>query len=70
MSAILCPRCRSTAVSEVAYSPVPDVWSMSSCSMCWYAWRSTEGPSARDPEQYPKEFRLSAGDLTSAPTTV
>lgn len=70
MSDVRCPRCRSEAISVVANSPIEGVWTVSSCATCWYAWRSTEDSAATDPERYPPEFRLTADDLTSAPTTV
>jgi vanillate/4-hydroxybenzoate decarboxylase subunit D len=65
-SPTVCPRCRSAAVSVVAKSPVPDRWTMRSCSHCWYAWRSTEPRSHTDPEAYPEDFRLTATDIAQA----
>jgi hypothetical protein len=65
-SPVVCPRCRSTTVSVVANSPVPNCWMMRSCSRCWYAWRSTEPRSHTDPEAYPEDFRLTAADIAQA----
>jgi vanillate/4-hydroxybenzoate decarboxylase subunit D len=64
---MICPRCRSTEVSTVAQSPVAGRWTMSSCTTCWYAWRSTEPAAAIDPDAYYPGFRLSTEDITSAP---
>jgi hypothetical protein len=39
---------------------------MYSCSTCWYAWRTSEPPSATDPDQYPADFRLVAEEIAAA----
>ncbi|SEP53897.1 non-oxidative hydroxyarylic acid decarboxylases subunit D [Amycolatopsis saalfeldensis] len=67
---MICPRCRSAEAGPVAFSPVPGHWTMSSCTACWYSWRSTEPDTATDPEAYPVEFRLTAEDITTAPRLV
>ncbi|HEY2057376.1 MAG TPA: non-oxidative hydroxyarylic acid decarboxylases subunit D [Amycolatopsis sp.] len=67
---MICPRCRSTEAATVAHSPVAGRWTMSSCSACWYSWRSTEPDTATDPDAYPVEFRLTAGEITAAPRLV
>ena len=59
----LCPRCRSSNILVHSTSPVPGTWTVYGCSVCMYAWRSTEPVDNTDPEHYPKAFRLTAADL-------
>jgi vanillate/4-hydroxybenzoate decarboxylase subunit D len=67
---MICPRCQSPDASTVARSPVPGVWTMTSCPTCWYAWRSTEPPAATDPDLYYSEFRLDRDEIPAAPLIV
>lgn len=68
--ALSCPRCRASAVRQVAASPVPGRWVMRSCQTCWYAWRSTEPDTATDSGSYPESFRLDPQEITAAPRMV
>jgi rubredoxin len=65
----ICPRCRATAASQVAASPVPGRWTVQACGVCHYVWRSSEPAAATDPEHYPADFRLDGTNL-SAPRVV
>jgi vanillate/4-hydroxybenzoate decarboxylase subunit D len=65
-----CPRCQSAAASTVAQSPVAGRWTMQSCGICWYAWRSTEPRTATDPLFYPNEFRVNVASIAGAPRIV
>lgn len=58
-----CPRCRSNTIKVVGNSPVAGVWTVFSCTTCFYAWRSTEPEENRDPDKYPSVFRLNPQDL-------
>ncbi|WP_375166832.1 non-oxidative hydroxyarylic acid decarboxylases subunit D [Bradyrhizobium sp. CCGB20] len=58
-----CPRCRSATLGVVGKSSVAGVWTIFSCSTCFYAWRSTEPEENVDPEKYPAAFRLRPEDL-------
>jgi vanillate/4-hydroxybenzoate decarboxylase subunit D len=39
---LTCPRCRSRTIEVLTNSPVDGVWTVYSCTTCFYAWRSTE----------------------------
>ncbi|HWE12097.1 MAG TPA: non-oxidative hydroxyarylic acid decarboxylases subunit D [Solirubrobacteraceae bacterium] len=63
--ALVCPRCRSTAVAVISHSPVNGVWSVHGCETCLYVWRDTEPEENRNPDLYPEPFRLKAEDVRS-----
>jgi hypothetical protein len=67
----VCPRCRSTPIKVLSTSPAAGVWTIFSCTICLYAWRSTEPEENMNPDKYPAVFRLqpeSLEDLLTAPT--
>jgi C4-type Zn-finger protein len=63
--ALVCPRCRSTALAVISRSPVKGVWTVHGCEICLYAWRDTEPEENRNPDLYPEPFRLNAEDVGS-----
>lgn len=63
----ICPRCRSTAIEARSTSPVSGVWTVFGCATCLYAWRSTEPEENKNPEHYPKVFRLKPEALADLP---
>jgi len=60
-----CPRCRSGTIAMIGKSSVAGVWTIFGCSICFYAWRSTEPEENVDPEKYPIAFRLRLQDLAN-----
>lgn len=62
-----CPRCDTREVRVLTESPVPGAWTMYSCRACFYSWRSTEPPSATDPDRYPAEFKVDAASISDIP---
>jgi vanillate/4-hydroxybenzoate decarboxylase subunit D len=62
-----CPRCRSHTTRVEGTSPVDGIWTVFSCTTCFYAWRSTEPQENRDPNKYPRVFRLDPGELAKLP---
>jgi vanillate/4-hydroxybenzoate decarboxylase subunit D len=62
-SDLVCPRCRSSKAEVLTSSPVEGVWTIYSCTTCFYAWRSTEPEENTDPDKYPEPFRLRPEDL-------
>lgn len=63
-----CPRCRSVDTAVLAESPQPGIWTMFSCDICYYTWRSTEPDQNTDPAQYPAVFRLDPTQIPQLPT--
>jgi vanillate/4-hydroxybenzoate decarboxylase subunit D len=64
---LMCPRCRSLGCQTLAESPVPGIWTVYGCPVCFYAWRSTEPAQNQDPAQYPEAFRLKPDELNNFP---
>lgn len=62
-----CPRRRAEQTEITAESPQPGCWTLYRCTTCWYIWRSSEPPTASDPEQYPVAFRLDAQAVAAPP---
>jgi UbiD family decarboxylase len=62
-----CPRCRCKRTEITAASPQTGCWQLYRCTTCWYIWRSTEPPTATDPECYPEAFRLDSEAISSPP---
>jgi vanillate/4-hydroxybenzoate decarboxylase subunit D len=62
-----CPRCRANTTRMEATSPVVGIWTVFSCTTCFYAWRSTEPEENRDPHKYPRLFRLNPEELAKLP---
>jgi vanillate/4-hydroxybenzoate decarboxylase subunit D len=67
VTARMCPRCRSTTIDTRAASPIAGIWILFACSTCLYVWRSTEPEENRDPNRYPKAFRLVPHELADLP---
>lgn len=65
--AAACPRCRSGAARIVATSPVPGCWSVHSCRICCYTWRSDEPPEATDPGRFPAAFAIDPASIPGLP---
>ncbi len=57
-AALECPRCSTKAARIVARSPVPDVWTMHLCPVCFYSWRSTEPDYATKATALAPRFRI------------
>jgi vanillate/4-hydroxybenzoate decarboxylase subunit D len=58
-----CPRCRAAHVEVRSTSPIAGVWTVFSCPVCLYSWRSTEPEENTIPDKYPVVFRLKPEDL-------
>ena len=58
-----CPRCSTKEARVVAHSPVPGVWTMQLCPVCFYSWRSTEPDYATKATALATEFRVDASRL-------
>jgi hypothetical protein len=63
----ICPRCDERAVRVMTTSPVPGVWTMFSCDVCFYSWRSTEPSYATDPATYPAAFKVDPHTIADMP---
>lgn len=61
-----CPRCDSTKAEAVAESPVKGAWTVYTCPVCFYTWRSTEPESFTHPEKYNKSFKVNQEDIPNA----
>jgi hypothetical protein len=59
----VCPRCRSTKTTVLTRSPVKGAWLVHGCQVCFYAWRNTEPEENRNPDKYPKAFRLNPDEV-------
>ena len=53
-----CPRCGTKETQMVARSPVPGVWTMQLCPVCFYSWRSTEPDYATKASALAPDFRV------------
>jgi hypothetical protein len=63
----VCPRCDQRDVRVLTTSPVPGVWTMYSCDVCFYSWRSTEPAYATDPATYPAIFKVDPATIPQMP---
>jgi vanillate/4-hydroxybenzoate decarboxylase subunit D len=63
----ICPRCDSTATRVLTVSPVAGVWTMYTCDVCFYSWRSTEPSYATDPATYPAAFKVDPATIPGMP---
>ncbi|EPZ48152.1 non-oxidative hydroxyarylic acid decarboxylases subunit D [Alicyclobacillus acidoterrestris] len=61
-----CPRCDSTKAEAVAKSPVQGAWTVYSCPVCFYTWRSTEADKFTDPSKYEPSFKVNQADIPNA----
>ncbi|WAH37082.1 non-oxidative hydroxyarylic acid decarboxylases subunit D [Alicyclobacillus dauci] len=61
-----CPRCDSTEAQMVAESPVKGAWTVYSCPVCFYTWRSTEDEKFTDPAKYEPAFKVRQEDIPNA----
>jgi vanillate/4-hydroxybenzoate decarboxylase subunit D len=62
-----CPRCDERRVRVLTTSPVARAWTMYTCDVCFYSWRSTEPPSVTDPATYPAAFKIIAAEIPDMP---
>ncbi|MBN3994051.1 MAG: phenolic acid decarboxylase subunit D [Nostoc sp. NMS2] len=58
-----CPRCDSTNTEIITKSPVPDIWVVYGCRVCFYGWRSTEPDYATDSRKYNPQFKINPADI-------
>jgi hypothetical protein len=58
-----CPRCSTKQAQVVARSPVPGVWTMQLCPVCFYSWRSTEPDYATKATALASDFRVDSNRL-------
>ncbi|WP_371826361.1 non-oxidative hydroxyarylic acid decarboxylases subunit D [Alicyclobacillus fastidiosus] len=62
----MCPRCDSLKAEAVAESPVKGAWTVYSCPICFYTWRSTEADQFTDPSKYEPSFKVRQDDIPNA----
>lgn len=62
---MLCPRCRSEAVSLLTKALVDDAWEVFICDVCSYSYRSTEPEAHKNPELYDERFRIDPAAIGS-----
>ncbi|MDM5197046.1 non-oxidative hydroxyarylic acid decarboxylases subunit D [Fictibacillus enclensis] len=58
-----CPRCDSKKTEFLCESPVKGCWTMYSCPVCTFTWRSTEPENITNPELYNQRFKVDPSDM-------
>ncbi|MCF8568303.1 hypothetical protein LLE49_26635 [Alicyclobacillus tolerans] len=58
-----CPRCDSNETKVLCESPVTGHWTMYSCPVCTFTWRSTEPEYITNPNMYNPRFKVNPKDM-------